>query len=695
VKFHAKFLLYALIASLVPLIVATGFYAISLYRIESDISNQVFTHSQSQLSSHLQTIVVDYQQLVARRGALLRMALNSQALAVEELLTQNQPNSWRLRSLRRPKPGETPTPPRDSTAKPKPGGPRRPARAGDPLKSPKFVKAMRERLKRADEIYADIKGLYDGAIVRQFTVLRPEFRSLGNTLPKPNTKPKPGQSSEEWFGQTLVRGEHWHTVTDPKTGQSRVMAMRVIRTNKNRVLGVTGIEVNVDEMIKLVTVPETWRKHTSTILLDPKPCLEGKPPRVLHVNRPENTEIMTGKTRFANPSAEAEHQAAMTKRLATKQAGVFETQVYCKRMLVGYSGWDKEGLVALVALPLDVVSRESLAAAERIRERMVTGLHALAIILVTVALAAVVLARRIAKHISLPLGQLADSAHRLAEGDFTSRVHIQTRDELEHLGEVFNSIGPRLAEHRDLKRSIEVAREIQQHLLPLHQPCYDTVELYGMAHYCDATGGDYIDFIPLDDEAGSIGIACGDITGHGVGAALLMASARAILRSHAGQYIHDLPTLFAEINRHLIRDTGDERFLTLLYAVLEPATRTLTMASGGHESLMWYHKKTGMVEEIESTGPLLGVIDGITHTAAGPFVLASGDVMLISSDGLREAACPSGEQFGVERTIDALATASTQPTAEAIHDHILKTLRSFCHEAPFIDDVALIVLKGK
>ncbi|MBT3277764.1 MAG: hypothetical protein HN370_00110, partial [Phycisphaerales bacterium] len=102
-KFHAKFLLYALIASLVPLVVATGFYAVSLQRIEADLSAQVFDHSQTQLSSHLQTIVVDYQQLVARRGALLRMALNSQSLAVEELLTQNSNDykSWWLRNRRR------------------------------------------------------------------------------------------------------------------------------------------------------------------------------------------------------------------------------------------------------------------------------------------------------------------------------------------------------------------------------------------------------------------------------------------------------------------------------------------------------------------------------------------------------------------------------------------------------------------
>ncbi|MBT3278939.1 MAG: SpoIIE family protein phosphatase, partial [Phycisphaerales bacterium] len=556
-------------------------------------------------------------------------------------------------------------------------------------------KLLRDRLKRVDEIYTEIKTMYDGAIVRQFTLLRPELRALGEEMPNPDVKPKPDEPTEEWFGQTLSRGEHWHTKIDPETGESRVMAMRVVQNDADKILGLTGIEVNVNEMIKLVTVPAPWRAHTSTILLDPKPCLEGKAPRVLHVQRPNETRTLAGEPRFANPAAETKHQAQMIARLKTQTPGVFETHIYGERMLVGYSGWDDDGLVALVALPWDIVAAESLAAAEHIRDRMVTGLHALSIILLVVALAAVLLARRIAKRIAHPIGQLADSARCLADGDFSSRVQIRTRDELEHLGEVFNSIGPRLAEHRDLKRSLEVAREIQQHLLPLSQPRFDTVEIYGMAHYCDETGGDYIDYLPLDDDAGSIGIACGDITGHGVGAALLMASARAILRSHARHNIHDLPRLFELLNRQLIRDTGDERFLTLLYAVLEPATREISVVSGGHETLLWVHAATGEVEEIESTGPLLGVIEGITHTAAGPFTLAPGDVMLISSDGLREAANPEGEMFNTTRTIDALKAAANEPTAEAIHDHILATLRRFCHEAPFLDDVALIVLKAK
>ena len=238
-KFQAKFLLYALIASLVPLIVATGLYAFSLWRLERDVSAQVFTRCQTQLTNHLQTIVIDYQQLVARRGALLRMALNNQALAVEELLTQNEPQSWRLRSLRRPqsKPGE---------AKPKPGEAsptaRQQRRGGDPLKSPEFIKLLRERLKRVDVIYNDVQQMYDGAILRQFTALRPELRTvLGEGIPKPDAKPKPGDPTEEWFGQTLSRGEHWRTITDAKTGKSRVVAMRVIRTRDKKILGITGI----------------------------------------------------------------------------------------------------------------------------------------------------------------------------------------------------------------------------------------------------------------------------------------------------------------------------------------------------------------------------------------------------------------------------------------------------------------------
>ena len=155
-------------------------------------------------------------------------------------------------------------------------------------------------------------------------------------------------------------------------------------------------------------------------------------------------------------------------------------------------------------------------------------------------------------------------------------------------------------------------------MLPQAQPQVNGFELFGGALPCDETGGDYYDFIPLGDDR--LALSVGDVSGHGAGAALLMAGARGALRSHALRHDFSLPQLFAAMNEHLCRDTADEQFMTLFYGVLNNRDRTLRWCSAGHEPFFLYRNREQSIIELGNTGLPLGIINEATWEEGAPVV---------------------------------------------------------------------------
>jgi sigma-B regulation protein RsbU (phosphoserine phosphatase) len=246
-----------------------------------------------------------------------------------------------------------------------------------------------------------------------------------------------------------------------------------------------------------------------------------------------------------------------------------------------------------------------------------------------------------------------------------------------------------------MKRSLDLAAATQQSLLPAQAPALDRFDVAGRCLYCDETGGDYYDFIELGEGANrQVGVALGDVSGHGIGAALLMAATRGVLHTAARQCVHDLEELFGRLNRELISDTGDDRFLTLFYGILGEPSCELTWASAGHEPATWYHGADGRLEELKNTGMPLGIVKEAVHQQAGPIVLAPGDVLVVGTDGIWEARNDRGEFFGKERFRDVLQKAAAH-TADEIGTAVIDGVLQFVGAAPRVDDITLVVIKAK
>jgi sigma-B regulation protein RsbU (phosphoserine phosphatase) len=321
------------------------------------------------------------------------------------------------------------------------------------------------------------------------------------------------------------------------------------------------------------------------------------------------------------------------------------------------------------------------------------GIRYVVFLVILVIILVVFISFRRARSFTQPINSLADSARRLSDGDFGATSKIRTGDELQQLAEVFNQIGPKLQEHQKMQSSLELARNIQQRLLPKTAPKLKNFDIAGMCKYSDETGGDYYDYLSLDEiEPGKVSVMLGDVTGHGIGAALLMASARSLLRNNIRYFNFELSKILYEFNNEMTRDTDPDKFITLFIGVLEDKDRTITYALGGHDPAIWYRKSTDTFEELGSQGVPIGFVPEMSFEQAGPVQLATGDIIIIGTDGIWEATDESGEMFGKERLKEVIRNSS-KDAAGSICQAVVEAVLNFGQPHPQEDDITVVVIR--
>ncbi|MBI3879951.1 MAG: SpoIIE family protein phosphatase [Verrucomicrobia bacterium] len=245
------------------------------------------------------------------------------------------------------------------------------------------------------------------------------------------------------------------------------------------------------------------------------------------------------------------------------------------------------------------------------------------------------------------------------------------------------------AELRKKREQFEVAREIQRRLFPKEAPQLPGFDFAGVSLPADEAGGDYFDFLPMP--SGKLAVVVGDVAGHGVGPALLMAEARA--------YLHllvlsrdDVGVILTRANLALSADVDFEHYITLLMAQFDPAARTLQYASAGHTGAYVLGADGTLRAELKRTGIALGLRAQNEYHTAPPLELQAGDVVLLLSDGVEEAANPEGELFGAERAFEIVRHHAARPAAEILRA-LTDAVIAFSQGQPQLDDVTVVVAK--
>ena len=245
--------------------------------------------------------------------------------------------------------------------------------------------------------------------------------------------------------------------------------------------------------------------------------------------------------------------------------------------------------------------------------------------------------------------------------------------------------------HRALRKDLEGAKDVQQAFFPPQTfsiPCISCETFYQPAH---GIGGDYYDFLSL--KGGRWGIAIGDVSGKGIGAALIMASLQASLRAQVLHPHLHLSTLIGDVNRLVYESSPANFFASLFYAEYEPAIRVLKYVNAGHNAPIVVRGRNGSCEiiHLKPTDIPIGISADLQFTTA-TFQLAIDDVLVAFTDGITEQQDPHGEMWGEEK-LEHLLRSCHRASSEQIIECILGEVSTFANRQPQRDDMTLVVMK--
>jgi serine phosphatase RsbU (regulator of sigma subunit) len=244
---------------------------------------------------------------------------------------------------------------------------------------------------------------------------------------------------------------------------------------------------------------------------------------------------------------------------------------------------------------------------------------------------------------------------------------------------------------RELDASLNVAREVQRRFMPGTLPNIPGYEVASWWFPNEAVGGDYCDVVASRD--GQMALCIADVSGHGLGPSLLMASVRASLRTLL-LTPRSAPEMMQAIAKSLESDFQHGMFVTMVLALLNPQTNQLEFANAGHAPALHYRAATGTFAHLESTGLPLGVLEDADCPLGPVLDLAPGDLIVLGTDGIVEAMDQRGTQFGVERLQQIIARLANAPLPELVRSIGREVELHFVGDSP-PDDLTVLALRRK
>jgi sigma-B regulation protein RsbU (phosphoserine phosphatase) len=323
-----------------------------------------------------------------------------------------------------------------------------------------------------------------------------------------------------------------------------------------------------------------------------------------------------------------------------------------------------------------------------VRQRTILGAAALVATLLLICASIFVVASRIAK----PITNLEQGVLEVSRGDLDTRIDESASTvEIRNLAHSFNHMTAELRAHVDrlavekaerqrIEHDLDIARNIQRGLLPTTNPNLPGFEIAGWSQSANKTGGDYYDWQELPD--GRFLVSLADVSGHGIGPALVAAVCRAYARASITTGGHAL----------LIDDLPEGRFVTYVGVLLDPVAHRAQMISAGHGPLFRCLMSRDELMESDADGLPLGLMPDHEYGTGSEFAFESGDSVLLVTDGLFEWANAAGESFGLDRLRATIRSLASTPAEEMIHG-LYDRARQFVGQTPQDDDVTIVVVR--
>lgn len=361
-----------------------------------------------------------------------------------------------------------------------------------------------------------------------------------------------------------------------------------------------------------------------------------------------------------------------------------------ERQFVFYAPIKSADWVFACRIPEDAIMAD-------VRTRAAWSAAALALTLALIISCIFFVSRRIAG----PIAGLRNKVMQVAAGDLHARIdetgHVE---EIQDLAHSFNRMTADLRNHIErlkdettarqrIVRDLEIARQIQRSLLPVAKPNLPTHEIVGWTQAADQTGGDYYDWQMLADGRAIITLA--DVSGHGVGPALVTAVCRAYARASVASMQQFAP-MVDQLNDLLVSDLSGGRFVTFVAVLIEPRTDRVELISAGHGPIFHYVAAEHRLDEIDSTNVPLGLMPGAKYHPAVERHLARGDALILLTDGFHEWADAQGTLFGMDRLRETMLELARLPSDQIIAE-LYRKIHEFAQGSPQVDDVTAVIVK--
>jgi sigma-B regulation protein RsbU (phosphoserine phosphatase) len=355
----------------------------------------------------------------------------------------------------------------------------------------------------------------------------------------------------------------------------------------------------------------------------------------------------------------------------------------------------KEPVLVSFRLRPMMVNRGLFQSTGAIGPYLLVVLAAAGFVFVILEIAALATGTILTRTITRSIGDLYDATLHVRRGDFSHRVRVLNQDQLGSLGNSFNEMTGSISELIDsqrvrqrLENEVEIARGVQQQLFPQTIPSLPGLELAAICRPARIVSGDYYDFIPLGKNR--VGMVLADISGKGIFAALLMASLQAALRSTSSlEECAGTAEIVARLNKHLFRNTSDDRYATLFYAIYNSDAKTLTYTNAGHLAPIFMNH--GSVQALVEGGTVVGLFEEAEFVER-TLEISPGALLVVFTDGLTEPESAFGEEFGTAR-LNAEVMRQRDASAERIAENLVDAAEQWAGTADQADDMTVMVAR--